>query len=91
MTLNAKHVTNKMASIICTKYNKNYDVVHITEAGLGKKLPNTLKVYKAIKHDHDAQNSGSIMYIKDYYHDKIFRIIDPEDKRIGSEILHILL
>ena len=31
------------------------------------------------------------MYIKDYYHDKMVSITDPEDKKIGSEIMHILL
>ena len=31
------------------------------------------------------------MYIKDYYHDKMVRITYPEDKTIGSEIMHILL
>ena len=64
--VNAKHVTNKMAIIVHTTYKTNYDVVHITEAGLGKKLP-------------------------DYYHDKMVRITDPEEKKIGIEIMHILL
>ena len=50
-TVNANHVTNKMASVAHTTYINNYDVVHITEAGLGKKLPDTLKGYKAKKHD----------------------------------------
>ena len=31
------------------------------------------------------------MYIKDYYIDRMVRITDPEDKQIGSEIIHLLL
>ena len=60
-TVNANHVTNKMASVVHATYKNNYDVVAITEAGLGKKLSDTLKGYKAVKHDHNA----NIMYIKD--------------------------
>ena len=48
-------------------------------------------MYKAIKHDHNAHNRGSIMYIKDCYHDKMVKITDPEDNKFGSEIMHILL
>ena len=59
-----------MASSAHDTYKYNYDVVHITEAGLVKTLPDTLKGYKAVKHDHDAHNRGSIIYIKNYYHTK---------------------
>ena len=31
------------------------------------------------------------MDIKDYYHDKMVRITDPEDKKIESEKMHVLL
>ena len=31
------------------------------------------------------------MYVKDKYYDKMVRITEPEDKKIGSEIIHILL
>ena len=43
-TVNANHVTNKMC--VHTAYKNNYDVVHITEAGLGKILPDTLNPIK---------------------------------------------
>ena len=91
MTVNANHATNKMASIIHTIYARNYDVVHITEAGLGKKLPDTIKGYRAIKLDHISPNRGSIMYVKNEYYDKMVRIKDPDDKKIVSEIIHILI
>ena len=32
MTVNANHITNKMASVEHTTYKKKYDVVDITEA-----------------------------------------------------------
>ena len=59
MTVNANHVVH-------TTCKKNYDVVHITEAGLGKKLPNTLEWYNALKQDHNYHNRGSLLYIQDY-------------------------
>ena len=90
-TVNTNHVKNKMASVEHTTYKNNYDVLHITEAGLGKKLPDTLNGYKAVKHERNAHNRGSIMYIKDYYHDRMVRITDPEDNQIGMEIIHLLL
>ena len=62
-----------MASVLHTTYKNNYYVIHITEAGLGKK---TVKGYKTIKNDHDAHNRGSILYIKDYYHNRMIRITD---------------
>ena len=71
MTVKANQVTNKMASIEHTIYAKNYDVVHITEAGLGKKLPDTIKGYRAIKLDHISPNRGSIMYVKNEYYEKM--------------------
>ena len=45
MTGNANYVSDKIASIAHTTYKKNFDVLHITEAGLGKKLPDTIKGY----------------------------------------------
>ena len=29
--------------------------------------------------------------MKNEYHDKMVRITDPDDKKIGSEIIHILI
>ena len=49
---------NKMSSIQHTTYTRNYDIVYITETGLGKKLPNTIEGYRAIKLDHDSPNRG---------------------------------
>ena len=31
------------------------------------------------------------MWSKDYYHDRMVKVDDPEDKHIGSEIIHQLL
>ena len=31
------------------------------------------------------------MCVKDYYHERMVRVYDPEDKNIGSEIIHLLL
>ena len=58
---------------------------------MGKKLPDTIKGYRAIKLDHDSPNSGSVMYVKNEYYVKMVRITNPDDKKIGSEIIHILL
>ena len=50
-----------------------------------------MKGYKSVIHEHDAHNRGSVMWVKEYYHDRMVRVDDPEDKHIGSEIIHLLL
>ena len=50
-----------------------------------------MKGYKTIKLEHESPNRGSVMYVKEEYYDKMVRITAPEDKKIGSEIIHILL
>ena len=59
-----------MTSLQHTTYSRNMDVVHITEAGLGKKLPETMKGYKSIKLEHNSPNRGSVIYVKVKYYDK---------------------
>ena len=91
LSVNANHLSNKMTSLMHTTYSRNLDVVHITEAGLGTKLPQEIKGYKAIKLEHESPNRGSEMYLKEEYYNKMVRIQEPEDQQIGSEIIHILL
>ena len=47
-----------------------------------------VKRIKSIKLEHDNPNRGSVIYVKEEYYDKI---TEPENKKIGSEIIHILL
>ena len=75
---------NKMSSIQHTTYTRNYDIFYITETGLGKKLPDTIEGYRAIKLDHNSPNKGLLMYVKNEYYNKMVRITDPDDKQIGS-------
>ena len=42
-TCKANHITNKMSSLAHTIYENSYDVIHITESGLQKKLPDIMK------------------------------------------------
>ena len=61
---------------------------------MGNKLPDTIKGYRAIKLDRINPNRGSLMYVKkEYYkyYDKMVLITDPDDMKIGSEIIHILI
>ena len=81
MTVNANHLSNKMTSLQHTTYSRNLDVVHITEAGLGKKIPETMKGYKSIKLENESPNRGSVMYVKEEYYDKMVRITESEDKK----------
>ena len=87
MSVNANHLT----SLQRTTYSRNLDVVHITEASLGKKSPEKMKGYKFIKLEHKSPNRGSVMYVKEENYDKMVRITEPEDKKIVSDIIHILL
>ena len=50
-----------------------------------------MKRYKSVIHERPEHNRGSVMWVKDYYHDRMVRVYDPEDKNIGSEIIHMLL
>ena len=50
-----------------------------------------MKGYKAVTHIITEHNRGSVMWVKDYYHDGMVRLDDPEDNNIGSEIIHVLL
>ena len=43
---NGNHITNKMPTLAHATYENNYDIVHITEAGLQKKQPDIMKGYK---------------------------------------------
>ena len=54
-----------MTSLMHTTYSRNLDVVHITEAGLGTKLPEEMKGYKANKLEHKSLNRGSVMYVQE--------------------------
>ena len=90
-TWNANHITNKIPTVVHTTHKENLDVIHITEAGLKQKLPDIMKGYKAVIHKRPEHNRGSVMWVKDYYHDRMVGIDDQEDKNIGSEIIHILL
>ena len=74
-----------------TTCKENLDVIHITEAGLKQKLPDVMKGYKAVIHERPEHNIGSVMWVKDYYHNRVVRVDDPEDNNIGSEIIHVLL
>ena len=40
---------------------------------------------------HTAHNRGSVIWVKEYYHERMVRTEDPEDKSIGSEIIQLLL
>ena len=61
---NANHITNKMPTLAHATNALNYDVIHITEAGLQKKQPNIMKGYKTVKHEHDAHNRRSAIWVK---------------------------
>ena len=69
----------------------NLDVIHTTEEGLQQKLPDVMKGYKTVIHERAEPNRGSVMLVKDYYYDRMVRVDNPEDKNIGSEIIHMLL
>ena len=71
--------------------NKNLYVIQITEAELKQKLPDVTKGYNVAAHERTEYNRGSVMWVKDYYHERMVRVYDPEDKNIGSEIIHLLL
>ena len=49
-----------------------------------------MKGYKTVIHKHDAHNRGSVMWVKEYYHDRMDRADDLEDKDIGSEVILLL-
>ena len=51
---NANHITNKMPTQAHATYAHNYDVIHITEAGLQKKQPVVMTGYKTV-HTTEAQ------------------------------------
>ena len=40
-----------------------------------------MKGYKTVIHEQDAHNRGSVIWVKEYYHERMFRI---DDKNIGS-------
>ena len=88
-TCNANNVTNRMPTVMQKTCKENLDVFYITEAG--QKLPDVMKGYKAVTHDRPEHNRGSVMWVKDYYHHRMVRVDDPEDKNIGSEIINVLL
>ena len=51
-TVKANHITNKISGVEHTTYKNNYVVVHITEAGLGKQLPDTLNNNERYERTH---------------------------------------
>ena len=50
-----------MSTLAHATYKHNYDVIHITEAGLQKKQPDIMKGYKTVIHEHDTQQRFSNM------------------------------
>ena len=57
-----------MTTMMHTSYTRDIDFVHITEAGLGTKLPEEMKGCRAIKLEHDSPSRGSVMYVKEEYY-----------------------
>ena len=80
-----------MPTMVHKKCKENLDVIHITVAGLKQKLPDIMKGNKAVTHERPEHNRGSVMWVKDYYHERMVRVYAPEEKNIRSEIIHVLL
>ena len=67
------------------------DVIHITEAGIKQQLPTGMTGYKAVTHQRTEINSGSVIWVRECYLNRMVRVYDPEDKDNGSEVIHLLM
>ena len=60
-SVNANRLRNKMMSIQDTSYNRNHNIVYITEAGLGTHAAPEMKGFQPFKNDNKNPNRGSVM------------------------------
>ena len=79
-TCNANHITNKMPTLAHDAMKQKLDVIHITEAGLQQQLPTGMTGYKAVAHTRLEPNRGSVIWVREYYLNKLVGVYDPEDK-----------
>ena len=49
-----------------------------------------MKGYKAVTHQRPEHNRGLVMWVKDYYHERMVRVFDPEDKNIRGDHPHFV-
>ena len=47
--------------------------------------------YKAVAHARPEPNRGSVIWVRECYLNQMVRVYDPEDKDIGSEVIHLLM
>ena len=65
------------------------DVIHISEAGLQKKVPIGITGYTVVKLERLEQNRGSLMYIRNDLYARTVRVHEPNKEKTGAEVIQI--
>ena len=60
-----------------------------TEAGLQEKEPTGMTGYKSVKLTRKEPNRGSVIWVRADYMDRMVRVYDPDEDKIGSEVIQL--
>ena len=86
---NAGRLTNKMAILAHNVQKHKLDVIHISEAGLQKKVPMGLTGYTVVKLERLEQNRESLMYIRNDLYARTVRVHEPNKEKTGAEVIQM--
>ena len=86
---NAGRLTNKMAILAHDVQKHKLDVIHISEAGLQKKVPMGMTGYTVVKLERSEQNRGSLMYIRNDLYARTVRAYAPKEEKSGAEVIQM--